>query len=668
MRATPIRAFALVLCAGVLAGSWVSFAQGDPGAFTVAEPGAPGSPEELRVWGLVQGGRYIKAREAAEDLLERQPDSYLGHFILGCVFHYGEANFPWSLYHLDKALRLFEARHGSMPGPSGPWRWHARMLVELAAIHAELEHHEERLVFFARHNALYDPDIVAAQAWPLLKLGRYDDARRVAEAGVRSGDPVEVAIGLNALCAIGFEAGNEIEGYEACRAALEHARSSGRESESVDYTNFAEAARSVFKLDEAERVLLEGTRANSIGYGHPWLDLADLYIRGARFAEALDALREVPRLRSRREPHMRDSDRNESRRALASFFLVVGRPEEALRITEAALVMPDRRGHSSRDPAQDGVIVALLDRRARLTVAELQREKASALGVVDRLGAHWDAARLKVQAWMSGRRAARLLADDERLVGFFRIGGAQAAIVQPWIVGDLVEVLGAGVVFESIRRARERDRRPGADAYYDAFEAEASLAMGDETRAIELAQRARGALGDGEALLRARVDAIRAEAMRREEGVEASLAAYGAALQQDPGVFRRLGWSIPVRVNLDGDDVAEEVADGLARSPRFSVGDEGLEVRGDATAASARVCLRGPSGSVLGCGEATPTPSEPIELYAQHVLDDLHARVFAPRVDLTQADIGSLDGTNRVGRDPLVDLLPQPGEANPTPP
>lgn len=644
--------------------SWVAFAQSGFQTFSVAEPGAPGSPEELRAWELARQGKFVKAREAAQALLERHPDSYLGHFVLGYVFHYGEANFPWALYHLDEALRLFEARHGPSPDPSGPWRWHARLLVELAAIHGELEHHEQRLAYFARYNELYDPDIIADQAWSLMKLGRPDDARRVAEAGVRSGELREVIIGLNALCAIGFEAGDEVEGYEACRRALDHSRSSGRQMDTVDYTNFAEAARSVFKLDEAERVLLEGTRAPSIGYGNPWLDLAELYIRGARFAEALDALREVPRLRSRREPHLRDSDRNESRRALASFFLVVGRPEEAVRITDVALVMPDRRAHASRDPAQDRIVIALLDRRARLTLAELEREKAAALGVVDRLGARWRAARLELQAWMSGRQAARLLADDERLVGFFRIGGAQAAIVQPWMVGDLVEVLGAGVVYESVRRARGRDQRPGADAYYDAFEAEAALAMGDEARAIELAERARGALGHGEALLRARVDALRAEATRRQDGVPASLPAYEAALQQDPGVFRRLGWRIPVRVSLEGDEVAEAVADGLARSPRFAVGEAGFEVQGDVTAASARVCLRGPSGSVLGCGEATPTPSEPIERYAQHVLDELHQRVFAPRVDLTQADIGSLDGTNRVGRDPLGDLLPQPEEGN----
>lgn len=668
MRASPARAFALVLGAAALCASWVVGAQDDLGAFTVAEPGAPGSPEELRAWALARSGKLIKAREAAQALLERHPDSYLGHFVLGYAYHYAEANFPWALYHLDDALRLFEARYGGRPGPEGPWRWHARLLLELAAIHGELEHYEQRLAYYARYNELYDPDIVADQAWPLLKLGRYDEARRVAAAAVRSGDPRAVFVGLNALCAVEFESGNELDGYEACRRALEHSRSSGREMDTVDYTNFAEAARSVFKLDEAERALLEGTRAPYAGYGNPWLDLAELYIRGARFAEALDALKELPRYRLRREPHMRESDRNESRRALASFYLVVGRPEEALRITDAALVMPDRRSHASRDPAQDEAIVALLDRRARLTVAELEREKTSALGLMDRLGARGRALRLRVQAWTSGRRAARLLADDERLVGFFRIGGAQAAIVQPWLVGELVEVLGAGVVAEAVRRARARDERPGADAYYDAFEAEAVLVMGDEPRALELAERARGALGPGEALLRARVDALRAEATRRAEGVPAALAAYEAALQQDPGVFRRLEWAIPVRVSLTGDDVAAEATDALGRSPRFEVGDEGLEVRGEVTAASARICLHGASGSVLGCGEATPTPSEPIEVYAQHLIDDFHRQVFAPRVDLTQADVGSLDGSNRVGRDPLGDLTAQPGEAAQTSP
>ena len=53
---------------------------------------------------------------------------------------------------------------------------------------------------------------------------------------------------------------------------------------------------------------------------------------------ALDHLKRVPRYRARRPPHVQDSDRNEARRALAEFFLVIGRSRDALRITSRAII------------------------------------------------------------------------------------------------------------------------------------------------------------------------------------------------------------------------------------------------------------------------------------------------------------------------------------------
>ncbi|MEM9073130.1 MAG: hypothetical protein AAGE52_31790 [Myxococcota bacterium] len=667
MNLSPGRVLALSLATGSLFATTFGGAQGDAPdaadaltrALATAEPGAPGEPDELEAWGYVRTGKLIRAREAAAAIVARRPSSYIAHFVLGYAHHYAEANFPRALFHQNESLRLFEARFGPEPTPSQPWRWHARLLREIAATHGDLEHYEDRLAYLSRYNRLYDPDVVAEQAWALMKLGRFDDARAVAREGLESGDARELEVALNALCAIEFEAGNDGSSYTACRAALDYARSTAGDPNAVDLTNFAEAARAAFKLAEAERVLVEATTARAAWYGNPWLELAELYSRGARFPEALASLRRVPAYRSQRPPHVRDADRNESRRALAAFYLVVGRPEESMRITEKALVMPDRRAHNSRDPAQDRAVIALLDRRARFSVAEMGQEQSAALSLPTRLRARFDAWRLRFDGWLSGRQAARLLADDERLVGTFRIGTSRAAIVPPWIVGELVDITGAGVIGEAVGRARAVDAREGADAYYNAFQAEAALARGDEERAIELSERARASLGEGEALLRARAAAVQAEARYRQEGAEAATPAYEAALQRDPGVFRRLGWSVPIRVSHGGDEVASAIADGIERSPRFEIDGEGLrvEIRGDGT--SAEVCLKGENSSVLGCGTARREAAQTTEDFAQAVLDAFHEAVFSPRIDLSQADIGSLDGSNRVARDPM-DGIPVP--------
>jgi hypothetical protein len=57
-----------------------------------------------------------------------------------------------------------------------------------------------------------------------MKLGRFEEARMSARQGIASGDPEQIRIALNALCAIEFEAGNDRASYSACRQALDYGR------------------------------------------------------------------------------------------------------------------------------------------------------------------------------------------------------------------------------------------------------------------------------------------------------------------------------------------------------------------------------------------------------------------------------------------------------------
>ena len=649
-----LRVVALVALVASMAATWAS-AQ-DLDVPPVVE-GAEGSADELAAWNAFTLRNHVRARELSEAVLGAQPRSFLGHFVLGLAQHYGEANLPRALYHERRALALYEAMHSSHPGPDQPWRWHVRMLRELALTEGDVGHHAERLDVIAEHNALYDPDITAERAWTLMKMGRFEEARVVARGALAAGDPSQSEVAMNALCAIEFEGGSEREGYDACRAALDFARRDGRRPSVVDLTNFAESARLLFRLDESERALLEATRMGNVGFGNPWLDLAELYTREARYPEALDALKQIPAYRNRRPAHVRNADRNESWRAQSTFFLAVGRPADALRVTERAMVMPDRRAHNSRDPAQDRAVVALLDRRARRMLAETAREQVSARSL-PRRGWTWLGAGLRrIEAWRSGRVVARLLADSERLVGTFRIGTSQSGVLQPWMAGDLVDVLGAGVVRAALSLARARDLREDAGPYYDAVEAEVCLALGEFDEAVSLGRAALDGLSPGEAMLRARVEALLAESHRERGELATAAAFYDGAFQRDPGVFRRLEFAIPVRVDPTGDAFVEAVGDALARSPRFEEeAASKLSISVRAASSGARICLQS-SLAVIGCVDASPEAAEAFDEGVQRVVDAFHAEIFAPRIDLSQADANSLDGSHRVERDPLRGLF-----------
>ena len=633
---------------------------GDPACAVLMAfmPGMEAAEDELLAWQCADAGHHIRARELAEAVIRRDPDSFAGHFVLAHVHHYGEANFPRALFHATRAYELYTRRFGQSPVPPAPWRWHARILRELAFAHSELDHYEEQLAWMARYNETYQPRMVAETAWPLMKLRRFDDARRAAQLAQAMGEGMQTEIALNALCAVEFEAGDEQASYRACRAAMELHGADPDQQSAVDFTNFAEAARSVFRFDEAEEAGLLATRAMTSWYGNPHVELSELYTRQGRFLEALAQLRDVHPYRRRRPPHVQDADLNEARRALAEFYLTTGRSEDALRITHRALIAPDRRGHNSRDPAQDLAIAALLDRAARRLHAANLESAAVGGSVFERIGAAAQAWWLRIEAWQSGRQAARSLADDARLVGTFQIGRSRSAVLQPWLAGELVDVLGPGVVVEAVRRARAEDHREGAPAYYDAFEAEAALAAGDADRAWELSQRALAALNPAEALLRARVQTLAAEAARASDHPLRALAAYDEAFQVDPGVFVRRDARVPVRIIARGDEVATEVADLLAGSPRFEVDELGLVLEVSADRSHGRACLSSSGGAGLGCSELDAQASESADDFAVRLARTFTSEVFAPRVELSQTDANSLDGSNGVMRDGLRTLLP----------
>jgi tetratricopeptide (TPR) repeat protein len=254
---------------------------------------------------------------------------------------------------------------------------------------------------------------------------------------------------------------------------------------------------------------------------------------------------------------------------------------------------------------------------------------------------------------MSARQAARFLDDEARLVGTFAIGTARSAVMPPWFLGELVGALGPGVVRAAVERIGEEDPRRGAVAYYDAVLAEVSLAQREYDEAIEHAGRALGGLQPGDALLAERVRAVLAKSL---SDPRETTALFEEVLAIDPGLFRRLGWALPVEVESSNAEVDRALAKAVIRSPRFERSSDGLRIQID----GARICLFGRTGTAWGCSEAAIEEDETAESYAQRIVDSFHEAIFSPRVDLSRIDINSLDGSNRVTRNPLDMLLAPP--------
>jgi len=622
-------------------------------------PELTGTKEELEAYGLAKVDRYVKARGLAEKVLAQHPDSYVAHYVLGLVHYYGEGNLPRALWELRTARSLFERRYGRAPEKEAPWRWHALILVELSDLLGDMDRLDEKLEALGAHDRAYDPPLYAERTWPLMKLGRYAEARAMVQAAIATGRPRQRRVALTSLCAIESEAGSRDASYRACTAAAEEAKGSRRDG-TAEYSNAGEAALGMLRFDEAERHFLEATRRPVTLYGNPWAKLVELYLREGRIAEAVSTMKQVHAYRRRKPAYADQLTQAETDQLAAQLLLALGRGDEALGVTTRAVTRPDRRGGISSHEEQAVAGAALLDRMARREAAALVAERRVTAGFWGSLRALVGEARLRVAAWTAGRRAAVLLADRRRLLATLRpsfSGGADAPV---WVTGELVGILGPGVVEQAIREARREETLPAATAYLDATLAEVALARGEDRRALDLAGRSARALPAADVLLSARVAGIGAAAARSlgERGVEVGL--LGEVMQKDPTTVRRLGLVLPVVIEGRGTAVTDRAATLLGRSPRFRRAPGGFRIVLTATSG----CLHAPAGAVLACAQVQPRAGESADALARRLVDEVHRRAFAPRIDLTQTDVRSLDGSTGVGdvrssdkaRDVLDDL------------
>ncbi len=616
----------------------VSFAL--PGAAQSAGPSIGAAEgDESEALRAAQEGRFVRARELAERTLARSSGSAVGELVLGRALHDGEGNTPLALVHFLRALALTETAAGT-PRP-GRERWHRETLYHLMWASSDLGRFEETLAYAARVRALYDPDLHGLDVWPLMKLGREEQARAAAARALATGDPLEEVIGRNGLCAL--------DGYPACVAVLEAVRRYDFPA-GLALRNAGVAAQDAGRFDEAERLLLESTRVPD-EEANPWRDLAALYAAEGRLSEAVAAARAMS-LAVRAAPRrIQQYTRAQALFTASQVLLLAGHPERALETVARALDEPDRAAHWSGSEEATIAESALLERASRLTLAELLDERAAVCDWPAALPARAAAAGQRLRAWYAGRRVAPVLLAG----GLENTNESTATKPQlaapPWLQLDAVALLGPSVVRPLVDHWLREPVEPPAGqpralraAYLAALRAEAVCLAGDDRACLAEAGAARGALPPAERLLRIRLAARMAPAAWRLGRFDESAALYEEVLERDPGALRRLGLALPARLRPGADPETARAAARALAAPRFrldpaapfAVGEAGRRLclfgRGDAVLACAAAA---DGASIEGCGEA------PEARLAAAFL----AAAFAPRLDLSQQDLTTLDGT-----------------------
>jgi len=301
--------------------------------------GLQGDVDERAAWESLDRREWVTARRQAEAVLAKDPDSFIATYVLGMVHAEAEGNLARALFLLRKARFRLEELHGDPPSANDARAWHRRMLLRESIVLGQMDRRADQLAAFDRLDAHYAPKQTVRRIWPLLKLGRFEEARAIGESLMHDPNPDIRERAFNGLMAVEEEAGNRAPSYTWGQKALE----SMGEDTCILATNTALGARRAFDFPQTitydQRALkaADGSCPTS-----PHAQLSAMYLVSGQFQQslsALKALRAAPR-----PPHLRVQNEMVIRARFVELLLALGEFDEAeLRVREI-LAAPDRAG------------------------------------------------------------------------------------------------------------------------------------------------------------------------------------------------------------------------------------------------------------------------------------------------------------------------------------
>jgi tetratricopeptide (TPR) repeat protein len=610
---------------------------------------------------LQKGERPVMAREAAEALLRANPNSFIGYYVLGTVYARVEGSLPKAYYYLKRAQQLIESRWGQDVGASGPWLWHARSLEELIDLTGQMDRYQEQLDLLGQRDRYYTPKLTWKWGWPLMKLGRMNEALKKMQEAIASKDPVTVIAAMNTLGAVEVELDRPEAAYRSFQNLINLTAAKKWRLDAAVYHNAAATALAMMKFDEAEKLLIAGSNHFAYGtYSNPWYLLAMLYVREGRMPEAVTAVREMQQWTRANWPALEQQSWLDRNCLIAAVLVECGHAEEALRILRVARNRPDRRGGTSTHKDQSEAGYLLLFRHALKVHREMLAEQALSRPFLQRPATWFQSISEGLEMWSAGRRAASLIIENQRLPWCLRPAAPDYIAMLEWCRIDWSEILGPGVVGSVTAQLLERTDPIGLreKPHLQLLRGCGEMLGGNLNAARQLLTEARAGLPSAEVYARAQAEALLGRTLESSGRFHEAVMHYQQAIEKAPGVFRSMALAIPCRITSSANPGAKKAAELLAASPRLVKAGQGFDLRIQSSGSQLSAVLLGPDGTVLSEARV-PLGKDPVDA-ARRLSSEFHRKAFSSKVDLSQSDIASLDGSNLTGdqvRDSIRNLF-----------
>lgn len=422
--------------------------------------------------------RLLDARTKLLKALKKDPKMWRIHYVLSGYYFSHVGHFRLSMKYIKRAEELFTEKHGPPPYRDETTQFeHSNILYYISQIRLSLDNYQgalDALDDYTRlgYSATWYP---GSRAWILMKLGRIQEAIKVARSGILLG--ADVGRTLNMLGILLSMNGEPQEALEVFRKAIAAEFSDGsRGQPATPLNNAGEVYKELFEDDKAESFFLRATSLPD-GCEHvlPALNLTLLYIDQQKTDAAISTLDSFQKCVA--QFPLRNNEEHAALVHLARgrIDLNTGNIDRAINHFRAA--MDGTQWFGKIGTNQNDLMVA-----ATISLGQALTRKNNALRF--QLAPTWSEwleikrqrASNAIESWWLMRRARQLLTEELNDLEDLSIRNTDSLLEYPTL-GEVLQGLSSAALAARLADETGNDTRAPAKLFYQAYLAESQLSQ-----------------------------------------------------------------------------------------------------------------------------------------------------------------------------------------------
>lgn len=531
---------------------------------TSLDPDKDKSAEELldeATMLLFQDERPLDARSKLLKVLAKNPKEFRAHMLLAGYYMEEVGHFRLALRYVKQAKALFEEANGNPPYADYVIRsQHDHLLYLLSQARLNLDDYEGALQVLDEYVSYgyYRDWFPGSKAWILMKLGRIDEAIKVARLGIIAGaEPGRTLNMLGILLSMHDEREDSLKIF---KQAVEYELSLGKLGRpATPLNNAGEVYEEVFRDEMAESSWLKATRMPD-GCEHvlPSLNLALLYLDQLKLQSAKQAMDSF--ISCVAQFPLRNGEEHKSLEALARGRIALhsGHPAEAVLQFNTSLEKQQWFGKIGTNP-QDLQAGALISLGQALLAQNNQLAFRRFKSWQERINWLTEVSYNKILAWWSFRRARQILSQDLNNLEDLYIRHTDS-MIEYSTFGQFLATFPRRLLERRVDIEEHNDTREAAQPYYQAYLAESLISGGYPRAGLDQINSALSHLrADFDQGLRLRLLLVKLGTLEEDSSDYRDLAVQIYNLSK--AALRNNGFRLPVMV---ADSLPQKVWDELA--------------------------------------------------------------------------------------------------------